>query len=325
VPIGLSADYSFTQIPVLDSWHDPRLSLAALLAVATIAATALAWRRHRLAATLVLLFVLLWLPVSNTLVLIGTIMGERLMYLPSIAFALLVGALVRQLTPGTDRLSPRLMTGAAAVAVVHIGLAMSRNVEWRTQEALFRATVVRSPRSVKAHFNYGVELQAHGRSEDAARHFHAALALAPDYPEANNALGTVLLAAQDLAGAEARFRAALSTEPGFARAWLNLGTALFRAGRDSEARPALQRALQLDDRLVIAHATLGALAERAHDRDGAIDHYQTAYGLAPDFEGLGPHLAELLLAAGRGDQARIVLTEVERRRSQARPSTTSPP
>src|SRR5262249_55946728 len=81
LPVRLSADYSFDQIPLVTSWNDLRLATGAVLMATTCAVAGLTWRRHRAIATLLLTFLLLWLPVSNIVLPIGTIMAERLMYL----------------------------------------------------------------------------------------------------------------------------------------------------------------------------------------------------------------------------------------------------
>ena len=314
-PVGLSADYSSDQIPVIVSWRDPRVLAAGLLAAGMAWAILASWRRDRIVAVCLLMFVLLWLPISNTVIVIGTIMGERLMYLPSVAFALLAGAVAARLQRDGTRMGVPLMTVSAVVAAIHVGVALDRNRDWRSQEALFRDTVERSPKSAKAHFNYGIELLSHGRREDAAEHFRAALRIAPAYAEAQNGFGTVLLQRQDLPGAEALFRAALTSDPRLASAWTNLGTVLFRSGRDEDARRALEAAVRLRPTLAVAHATLGAIAERKGEEAEAIAHYEAAFRLAPAFEQLGPHLAALLTKAGRVDDARRVMRDFRRARS----------
>ena len=311
-PIALSADYSYDQIPVVDSWNDLRL-LAVVAATFGLAfGIAVLWRRERLLAASLLLFILLWLPISNMVLVIGTIMAERLMYLPSVGFTILIGALVARVNRNNRRLGAMLTVLAAAVAAAHVGLAFERNRDWRSQEALFLDTVGRSAHSAKAHFNYGIVLQGHNRFDSAEEHYRTALRIAPFYPEAHNALGTVLLARQDLRGAEECFRAAVQADRRLAKAWTNLGTVLFRSGRDKEASQTLEQAVRLNPTLALAHATLGAIAERNGKPIDALEHYGDAYRLSPTFEGLAPHLAELLEKAGRTDEARAILRELER-------------
>lgn len=313
VPRGLSADYSFNQIPLVVLWTDPRLAASIVLIAAMCAMAVLAWRRQRAIAVLVLLFVVLWLPVSNLVLTIGTIMAERLMYLPSVAFVLLVGAAVHSARPSTNGIGPVLTAIAAVIAPVLIGVTVDRNRDWQSQEALFSDTVRQSPDSAKARFNYGTMFLERQALVEAAREFRRAVQIAPDYPEAHNGLGNVLLRLRSLDEAEAEFREAIRDKPDLASAWTNLGITLSRAGRNGEAESALRRALDLDPRIAIAHANLGAVAERQGHLALAIDHYWATYRLEPRFEALGPHLVELLVAAGRQAEAEALTRELRQR------------
>lgn len=68
----------------------------------------------------------------------------------------------------------------------------------------------------------GSALRAAGEAEDARRCHERALALAPDYPPAENALGNLLSMTGDLAGAERHYRRALALKPDYAGAYYNL-------------------------------------------------------------------------------------------------------
>jgi Tfp pilus assembly protein PilF len=254
------------------------------------------------------------LPVSNLVLTIVTIMAERLMYLPSVAFVLLVGAAVHSARPSTNNIAPVLTAIAAGVAPVLMGVTLDRNRDWRSQEALFSHTVRQSPDSAKAHFNYGTVFLERQALAEAAREFRRAVQIAPDYPEAHNGLGNVHLRLRSLDEAEVEFREAIRDKPDLASAWTNLGITLSRMGRDGEAESALRRALDLDPWIAIAHANLGAVAERQGHLALAIDHYWATYRLEPQFEALGPHLVELLVAAGRHAEAEALSRELRERR-----------
>jgi Flp pilus assembly protein TadD len=305
-PVTLSADYSFNQIPAIAALSDARVLAAALLALAAAAALAGFVRDQAPWSISVLALLLFWLPVSNTLVPIGTIMAERLFYLPSAPLCLLLGTLVGW---ASARWPSRRQLGNLALAfvlVAHGGRSFVRSRDWRSEESLFRATVITAPRSAKAHFNYGTSLLDGGFLDRAAHEFGTALGILDHYPEAHNALGAVLLRRGDLSGAEDRFRTALRHDPELASAWANLGLTLFRLGRDEEARATLDRAVGFNPERVIVWATLGALADRGGDRSGAIAHYQRAYRLDPSFTGLSDELERLLMAEGRLEEARLL-------------------
>src|SRR5262245_13089589 len=97
VPVRLSADYSYQQIPAVASPLDPlalgsTVVLVALTLSGIIGLVSLRARspETRLVAACPLLFLAAIAPVSNLIVPIGTVMAERLLYLPSVAFCLIL-------------------------------------------------------------------------------------------------------------------------------------------------------------------------------------------------------------------------------------------
>ena len=153
-PAHFSADYTYNAIPLfgwrLDRWED----LVAILALAgCLAAAALAIRLYRTAKPvffLILFFFIALAPAANILMLIGTIMGERLLYLPSVGLA---GCLVVAVFTAARRLgAPR----AAWVVVIVLCGAFAvrtflRNFDWHDEIRLGRASVAAAPGSFKAH------------------------------------------------------------------------------------------------------------------------------------------------------------------------------
>jgi hypothetical protein len=93
LPQTLSADYSFAAIPPVSTFTDDPGWLSAALLTYTIlvgcAATAIRCRDSALAMSCVWL-VGPFLPASNLFFPVATVMGERLLYTPSIGFVLLV-------------------------------------------------------------------------------------------------------------------------------------------------------------------------------------------------------------------------------------------
>jgi tetratricopeptide (TPR) repeat protein len=63
-------------------------------------------------------------------------------------------------------------------------------------------------------------------------------------------------------------------QPNNGKVWARLGEAQYRAGQDDAAEQSLNKALALDDQLHSAHLFLGYIAERRHNSDSALWHYQ---------------------------------------------------
>jgi protein O-mannosyl-transferase len=305
-PYRLSADYSFNQIPVIRG-IDARV-IVMLAGAASVGAMA-AWRwrgnprRRTMSAdnrllVLVVLFAALIAPVSNVFFPIGTIMAERLLYLPSAALVMIAGLAVRSASRSVSRHSTRTAIVLAIVAVLTATsiATIVRNRDWRSETQLFAATVQASPRSAKARFNYGVALAETGDPDGARRMLESAVAIAPAYPEAHNLLGTIHLAAGEISAAGREFEAALRDSPGYAPALANLGIVRRREGQLEDARALLERALDADATMAVAHVNLAFVAETQGDRAAALQHYRQAFALDPALdvarsraEALDPH------------------------------------
>lgn len=148
-PLHLSADYSYAQIlPAAGTtaeWVGAGLLLFALVAGL--------WqlRERRDALFFAALAGITFLPASNLLFATGTIMGERLVYLPAAGICALLALAGASLSSAW----PRTRAAATGVAVLLVlawgGRTFARNPDWTSDVTLWRATVRTAPASAKAH------------------------------------------------------------------------------------------------------------------------------------------------------------------------------
>jgi tetratricopeptide (TPR) repeat protein len=124
--------------------------------------------------------------VSNALIPIGTILGERLLYLPSLGFCLALAALLAGAAARWSRTpvaAARALAAAVAVLVaLHAARGIDRVLDWRTENGLYLHDLAINPGSFKIQSNAGAALAELGRHEEALRCFRAAIAIAPDFP-----------------------------------------------------------------------------------------------------------------------------------------------
>jgi tetratricopeptide (TPR) repeat protein len=144
-PVTLSADYSWAQIPL---FRGSEWDWASLLVVAGAAAAAiLSYRWNRTAFFFAGFAAVTFLPASNLLFPIGTIMAERVLYLPAIGFCaclVLCGALI---PADWKRTVPALVCLLVAACAWRTWL---RNGDWQDDRHMAEATVRSSPESFKA-------------------------------------------------------------------------------------------------------------------------------------------------------------------------------
>jgi tetratricopeptide (TPR) repeat protein len=149
-PVILSCDRS--QV-ALSTGSDPWAWLS-LLAIVAILAVALArYRSDRLIFWAAGFFAIAILPTSNLVVLIGAAMAERFLYLPSVAFAVIVTALLY-------RMKNEQYTKVALIALLALYAVrtLARNPAWNDNTSLALADLPNSPRSFRLHDMLAKEL-----------------------------------------------------------------------------------------------------------------------------------------------------------------------
>jgi protein O-mannosyl-transferase len=148
---------------------------------------------------------------ANILISTGTIMGERLAYLPSAGFCLLIAILWSRIETRHRYAAMSLL----ALVVVALGTrTIVRNRNWKDNYALYQAAVRVVPGSAKAHAYLGNEYLNRRQFDLARSEFQIALTIYPDFPDALDSMALVA----------------------------------FRTGNDSEAVRLMESALQMSDR-----------------------------------------------------------------------------
>ncbi len=192
VPWQPSGDYSYSQEPIPDASVSVESILGATFLVLPVLLGlllgALAWKRNRrpprhpLLALLAL--ALVWVPVvyfphSNIATLLPTVRADRFWYLPVIGVALASG-------PALAAACARFGRAAFVLSFVLLGFhalqARAHALHYTDDLVFWRATRVSSPRSAKAHLNYGVMLGARRKREARLEATANAVRLAPAWP-----------------------------------------------------------------------------------------------------------------------------------------------
>jgi len=176
-PFGLTVYYGHLRESIFGT---PWVELAFLLVTFVIALQLDRVLPHRAWTFVKAWFLVALLPVANVLP-IGTVVAERCLYLPSVAFALLIAMGARRLESERALPARRVVGGAALV----LAMALCWNVcwSWRTPESLWRHTVEAHPKSPAAHARYAVAILT--RISQAPRP-----TAHPDWPTASDAVAT---------------------------------------------------------------------------------------------------------------------------------------
>jgi len=148
-PLHLSADYSYAQIPLASG--SPGDWLAWLAVAGAAAAVLLLYGRNRLACFFACFAFLNLLPASNLLFPIGTIMAERLLYLPLIGLLAAAAIAVNDAAVRFRIPAPALAALVCVIAGLFALRAWMRNADWNDDLSMAKASVLTSPDSFKTH------------------------------------------------------------------------------------------------------------------------------------------------------------------------------
>jgi tetratricopeptide (TPR) repeat protein len=156
-PQHLSVDYSFNAIPLF-TWHltsaeDWKTIFSVVVIIAAAALALYSYRRSRALFFGIGFFFVTMSPTSNVFILIGTIMGERFLYLPAIGFLICAVCAFRSLL---KLLSPRWPASRLAIAGISLILVMAaaartyrRNEDWLDDRQLWTSALEAEPQSYK--------------------------------------------------------------------------------------------------------------------------------------------------------------------------------
>jgi Flp pilus assembly protein TadD len=288
-PVTLSPDYSYNVIPLAESLLDGRVLATIALLLASVGAAFRARARHIVVPLSITWYIVTLLPGSNLTVLIGTIFAERLLYLPSVAFSLLVGL---ALVAAARRFSQTMTFAAAALCLAFAAQTIRYSSAWTAELSLFQWAVASVPESSKAHHKLGEELLRDARLGDAIRELRRAIEIAPANEYAATTLG---IAEQHVitryAGAES------VAPPADADVLYVLGKRNREAGSLEAARRYWDSAIDADSTHGESLAALGVLHLVQSDTAGALAYLERALRHKPS-------LANAWLARGRISLAR---------------------
>jgi len=164
-PVSLASDRSFQEIQAAD-WSSITAWVSLAICAGLLAWAAIARRTQPVLPWCVGFLGIALLPTSNLLVVIGSAMAERFLYLPSVALAIAAVVLVWRFL--TQQTAAYVMAG---LLVLCAGRTWARNSDWQNNFTLGIADTKTAPGSVRLHDMLARELYSQGlrnRNVDAA-------------------------------------------------------------------------------------------------------------------------------------------------------------
>lgn len=279
---------------------DP-LAWAAIVGLVLVTIAAIGIRRSAAAVAFGVLWFLIVLAPSSSVVPLREGMAEHRVYLASAGFFIAVAAGLqawRRRAPLS--LMPGLVT--AMLVVVFCGLTMVRNRVWSDPVQLWSEATLRAEGMWEPHYALADSLREAGQCAAAISEYETVVAMRPEHRDAQTNLGICLAQTGRTEEAERAFRRALEIDPSFARGYTNLGALALVVGDPAAARDAYLEAIVKDPNNVLARVQLASLYENTfHDYHAAARMCGEARLLAPATPGVVECVERnQRLAAGEG-------------------------
>ncbi|CAB4055299.1 TMTC [Lepeophtheirus salmonis] len=320
----LCCDWTMSTVPLVNSLLDPRntmtLGFFALLGKLLHKAFMSSDRSTR---TLILLSLSLlvcpFLPASNLFFPVGFVVAERVLYLPSMGFCLLVAYGLSEITIHKPQLRSLLISSLLLLSSLHIIKTSLRTLDWKDEYSLFTSGLkVARNGNAKLYNNVGHALEAHKKHEEALLYFRAAVSIQPDDIGAHINVGRSLNLLHRYQDAEEAYLKAKSllprsrpgevyharVAPNHLKVFLNLATLIAKNGsRLEEADSLYRQAISMRADYTEAYINRGDILIKLNRTKEAQEVYEAALSYENDNPDIYYNLGVVFLEQGETHRA----------------------
>lgn len=304
-PYHLSMDYSFNEISLMSA-SDLRAVASAGVYLALAGYAIFKIRKKDRIAFGILYYLLTISIVSNLVVVIGTVMAERLLYMPSLGFTLVLSLLLARLFDSSPQqedvsgLIPFLKANEKMFLAMGVILALysfktiDRSSVWKDNLGLLQSGVRDAPNSAYVHYLYGNEIMKIAASvaetdsvkrdslyEEAVAAYKKAIEINPSYPYYYSALGVTYNKKKSPQEAWKYYDLALQLDPRHYQAYQGKGVIAFTQGKFREAAGFFTESLKWNPYDAIALRNAGSCYLQLHEFDRAIRFYEQSLNYDP--------------------------------------------
>lgn len=326
-PCDLLCDWTMKTVPLVQSPFDPRnLAFAALIVLVLLFVRfALVTSSRKTSAIICLalaMTVFPFLPASNLFFPVGFVVAERVLYLPSMGFCLLVAFGWQKIHSKYSRTGAGL--GLVILCMMLASKTMLRNMDWSNELSIFRSGLKITQSNAKLLNNVGHALETRGGYQEALRYYQQAIQVQPDdigghihvgriynhlkrYGEAEEAyLRAKALLPKPRPGESYQARVA----PNHLNVFLNLATLIAKNGsRLEEADLLYRQAISMRSDYTEAYINRGDILLRLNRTQEAKEVYQKALGFENDNPDLLYNMGVVLLSQGQQNEAMAYLNK----------------
>lgn len=327
-PCDLICDWTMNTVPLVTSGLDPRnlASLALVGGLAVFAKHVLSSSLHKASAVCSMalaMTVFPFIPASNLFFPVGFVVAERVLYLPSMGFCLLVALGWQRLQAhGGHRKAANF--GLGALCMVFALRTIARNGDWQNELSIFTSGLKVTRSNAKLLNNVGHALESKADYGTALQYFQKAIQVQPDdigghinvgriynhmkrFKEAEEAyLRAKALLPKSRPGESYQARVA----PNHLNVFLNLATLIAKNGsRLEEADLLYRQAISMRSDYTQAYINRGDILLRLNRTQEAKEVYEQALGFENDNPDLLYNMGVVLLSQGQHNEAMAYLNK----------------
>ena len=297
-PHPLSWDYSFNQIPIVGfpDWKVLTtififillLGYAFFFLIKLLRNSEFRIQNSETAvyAYSILFFFITMSVVSNIFIMIGSTLGERFLFVPSMAFCIAVPFAL-------NHFGKNILMGVIGIIVLLFSFkTFQRNKEWKDNFSLFAAGVEATPNSSRAESALGSSYREMGEKEtdptkraalfqQAIVYYKKAIEILPENTEALYNAGVSYYSMGDKENALKVYEQALKVEPAYTNASNNAGVIYFERQDYENAKKYFLEAVKYDPNNSDALGNLGAIFHNQGKMQEAVEYYQKALEINP--------------------------------------------
>ena len=329
IPYPLICNYSYNAIP-FSSFADVStlVSLVAYAAMVFFAVMRFIKDRKDPFAFAIFYYLMTISLFNNMFILIGAEMGERFMFMASAGWCM-AGAIAagKWLIPnaGDDiqlLKSPKVLACCIPLLIVFGYMTFARNSDWKDNVGLYKVDLAKSPNDARLNYYYGTALaetayelepDTNKKKEidnEALVHVMKALAIYPDFSEANAEAGRIYDRKMKYDSAEIFDKRALELNPNHPIAANNLGSVYLAKGQYRKAIATFNRALDINPKFMLAYINLGRSYTQLRSFDTAIYNYHKMLELNPGYSDAYLEIGTTFFSMERYDSAEVYFKKV---------------
>ncbi|GEM_PF-1452101 len=239
-----SSDYSYNQIPIVENLWRSWEALAGILIFIVLIYILIA-KRSTLAGIGSVIFLSSYLVVSNMIIKIGTIMAERLFYLPSLGLVLILSDAGAGIFKKYPKIKLFLIAGLLILIIIYGAQIIKGNNIWVSEKTLFENAYNQAPNSVVNISNKASLLLREGKKQEALEKIRQAIEIEPKNSTALHLAGQTYISLGDKRSAERLWKDAIAAQADYLYPYLSLGVMYYGEGNFTAGESILSQAREM--------------------------------------------------------------------------------